>query len=148
MTLIIWITLSHLKNVDFEDFPPDDSDLKVPPDVPCMPPDDEPHLPPDNEPCLPPDEPHSNTAPNNGCYHPPDEPHLPPDGLPRGEDHPFPPEPPTPPWQNPLKALDFDQLLQSAQLLHLQHDMGFICALQQASLDDEVGLTGEDLEQL
>ncbi|KAG2738243.1 hypothetical protein P692DRAFT_201858104 [Suillus brevipes Sb2] len=52
------------------------------------------------------------------------------------------------PWHNPLNDLDVDDLFRSARLPNLQRDMSFICSLRSATLDDGVGLKGEDLQRL
>ncbi|KAG2065831.1 hypothetical protein BDR04DRAFT_1130256 [Suillus decipiens] len=75
-------------------------------------------------------------------YEPPDAPlHVPLDHDPQNELE--------NPWQDPLQDvhqyLDVDDLFQSAWLPNLQRDMSFICSLQSATLDDGVGLKGEDL---
>ncbi|KAI6164565.1 hypothetical protein EDD17DRAFT_1506544 [Pisolithus thermaeus] len=53
--------------------------------------------------------------------------------------------PPTPPACSPLLNLDIEELIRKARLLKLQRALHFVQDIRNASLDDGVGLTGEQL---
>ncbi|KIK15072.1 hypothetical protein PISMIDRAFT_16793 [Pisolithus microcarpus 441] len=112
-----------------DDLPADDHPMYPPNDD--LPADDQPIYPSDNDLLVDP-------AHNNPRYLPNSNP--PPDAPTNN--------PPPPTRSAPLSDLNLEELASTARLPKLQWSMGFIQAIRNASLDDGIGLMGEDLGQL